>query len=248
MSVGSLSIVTTGILGGIAKAVITGSSKIRRWFFVAVGLGLIAFILLLLTERNIIAVGFQILSASLGIISVIIILSIYAIQTLKEEIESKEKIEKVEKRVLEHPDESKVAWELASLKLEDYLTKNLKQLKSIFSWTVIIMILGFFIIGYGIFRAYDSSDSFKPTLLTLVSGLIIEFIGATFLIVYKSTVQQAKEYVNVLERINAVGMSVQIVDRIESNQQLKNETGAEIAKLLLQLYGTNTILLSHPKT
>jgi hypothetical protein len=48
---------------------------------------------------------------------------------------------------------------------------------------------------------------------------------------------QAKDFVNVLERINAVGMSVQIVDRIEEDQKLKNETGAAIARQLLELYG-----------
>ena len=50
--------------------------------------------------------------------------------------------------------------------------------------------------------------------------------------------QQAKDYVNVLERINAVGMSVQILESIQQDQSmLKDEAKAELAKKLLELYG-----------
>ncbi|MEZ8918368.1 hypothetical protein AB6D98_23105 [Vibrio lentus] len=45
---------------------------------------------------------------------------------------------------------------------------------------------------------------------------------------------QAKEYVAILERINAVGMSVQVLDKIEeSNTILKDQTIAELSKQLL---------------
>jgi len=48
---------------------------------------------------------------------------------------------------------------------------------------------------------------------------------------------QTKDYVNVLERINAVGMSVQIIETIsDENLKLKEETKAELARKLLELY------------
>lgn len=65
----------------------------------------------------------------------------------------------------------------------------------------------------------------------------MSFIGATFLILYKATMAQATDYVNILERINAVGMSVQILETIEEDDtKLKQKTTAEIAKQLLELY------------
>jgi len=49
---------------------------------------------------------------------------------------------------------------------------------------------------------------------------------------------QAKEYVTVLERINAVGMSIQILQSIEGAEPLlRNTARAELAKDLLRMYG-----------
>jgi hypothetical protein len=51
--------------------------------------------------------------------------------------------------------------------------------------------------------------------------------------------EQAQNYVTVLERINAVGMSVQILDSIEATEvRLRNHTKADLAKKLLSMYGS----------
>ena len=68
------------------------------------------------------------------------------------------------------------------------------------------------------------------------SGIITEFIGVTFMAIYRSTLRQANAYMSVLERINAVGMAVQILDAIGNEEpKLKDATRAEVAKLLLQV-------------
>jgi TRADD-N domain-containing protein len=71
-----------------------------------------------------------------------------------------------------------------------------------------------------------------------LSGIITQFIGATFLVIHRSTMAQANEFMTVLERINTVGMAVQVLDSIpETNAALKDKTRAEIVRLLLS---TNT--------
>jgi hypothetical protein len=51
---------------------------------------------------------------------------------------------------------------------------------------------------------------------------------------------QAKDYVTILERINAVGMSVQILESLDDkNSNLKDETTAAIARQLLFMYSKN---------
>ena len=100
------------------------------------------------------------------------------------------------------------------------------------------MMFGFIIIAYGIYRVYESPASFKPSILVACSGVLLEFISATFLIIYRSTMAQARTYVGVLERINAVGMSLQILEGIEEpDPQMRNRARAELAKELLALYG-----------
>ena len=86
-------------------------------------------------------------------------------------------------------------------------------------------------------RSFDEGKTAASALVT-VAGLLINFMGASFLVLYKSVMSQAKDFVNVLERINAVGMSVQIADNIEKDPTLKDATRAEIAKLLLTLYSS----------
>jgi hypothetical protein len=65
-----------------------------------------------------------------------------------------------------------------------------------------------------------------------VAGIISQFIGATFMLIYRSTMAQANAFMLVLERINTVGMAVQVID-VMPNDAEKNSVRADIAKLLL---------------
>jgi hypothetical protein len=105
--------------------------------------------------------------------------------------------------------------------------------------TLTVMFVGFVIVGFGVVKVYQSPDNFKPSIVVTLSGVIVEFIAATFLLIYRSTMEQAKDYVNILERINAVGMSVQILESIESDAEgLRDKTRAQVARDLLSLYGS----------
>lgn len=171
-------------------------------------------------------------------IGILIVLVIRSYQSVKEQNVVKQEVEKVEEEARKNPDKPKASWDIARIRLESYLTRNLSQVRWIFFWTVTVMIAGFVIIGYGILKVYESPTNFEPSVLVTIVGVVTELIGATFLIIYKSTMNQAKEYVNVLERINAVGMSVQILDSIDDNSKdLQNTTKAELVKELLLLYG-----------
>ena len=49
---------------------------------------------------------------------------------------------------------------------------------------------------------------------------------------------QAQDYMGIIERINAVGMSVQILDNMsDTSAELKDKTTSDIAQKLLDLYG-----------
>lgn len=157
----------------------------------------------------------------------------------KEEVKREQKIEEVEKRVAENPKATQAAWQLAQVKLENYLDRNLSQVRAIFWLTSLIMICGFSLICIGAYEAFADSQKFSASVLTSVSGVVVSFIGGTFLVLYKSTMSQAKEYVTILERINAVGMSVQILDTLDDgNKDLKHNTIADVARRLLSMYST----------
>jgi nitrate reductase gamma subunit len=152
--------------------------------------------------------------------------------------------EKVQKRITEaetkaekEPEKSKHAWDLARVTLESYFNKNLSQVSAIFWLSVIVMFIGFVIIVWGITQAIALPDSTLPTVVTGLAGVITELIGATFLFLYRSTMEQAVNYTKTLERINSVGMAMQILDTIPNNAKddgLKNSTKAIVVKMLMQ--------------
>ena len=65
----------------------------------------------------------------------------------------------------------------------------------------------------------------------------MQFTGASFLVAYKSTFIQAKDYVYVLERINAAGMSLQILETVDSeHSEIREKARVEVSKELLKIY------------
>jgi hypothetical protein len=170
-------------------------------------------------------------------------LFVTALQQGKEEVKREEKIEEVERRVQENPKETRAAWELAQVKLESYLTRNLSQINSIFWLTTLVMMAGFALISVGTYQAFRDPKNFNASLPSAASGVIVSFIVGTFLVIYKSTMSQAKDYVTMLERINAVGMSVQILETLNDSgtdgKDLKLRTTAQVAQQLLQMYSAD---------
>lgn len=229
---------TTSIASSIAKAIIKGNRRLRLIFLITLFFILAAITIAALVDSGLISKIYNTLAGALGLIGGIGILSIYAYQASVDETEAKAEIKQVEEKIKNNPNETTAAWELGRIKLESYLSRNLTQIRWIFIWTVIVMITGFGIIGFGIIKVYNGNINLNIGILTTITGLIIEFIGASFLIIYKSTMGQAKDYVTVLERINAVGMSVQILESISKEEsKLQDQTKADLAKKLLELYG-----------
>jgi len=224
----------------IVKAWRTGSRRLRILIAFGFALGIVGGSLFLIGDAGNFYEARMIRTGGTALVAVaFFVLSIVAVQQKSvDQEESAKKIEEVERRVHENPAEHQAAWDLARLKLEAYLARNLAQVKSIFWLTLLVMTAGFSLIVYGVVRVYDSPEAFKPSVVAACAGIIVNLIGASFLVVYRATMEQAKEYVTILERINAVGMAVQIVDGIEqtAGDELRAKTTADIAKQLLTLY------------
>ncbi|CAM3283640.1 hypothetical protein VIOR103205_15960 [Vibrio ordalii] len=149
----------------------------------------------------------------------------------------KERYVEVEERVKSNPNETQAAWDLARIKLESYIDRNLRQVRSIYFLTLIVMLVGFSLIGFGIYTVILNHSDLYAGVLSCASGVLVNFLGATFLVIYKSTMTQASDYVSMLERINAVGMSVQVLEKLDSpDKDLKHRAMADLSQQLLQLY------------
>jgi hypothetical protein len=218
------------------KALLSGNRLIRRLFLVAGGFVLLGAIFggFALAYKSV-----EWLQIAAGIslaLAFVIVLGIGTYERALTLTKQEEIIVKVEERAREHPDQPQAAWDLARVKLESYLNRNLRQVQLIFYVTCTVMVTGFAIIGYGVIRVYESPESFKPSIVVTVSGVLVEFIAATLLLIYRSTMEQARSYVSMLEKINAVGMSIQILDTIKGQET--DKIRSQLAMELLSLYGT----------
>jgi len=156
-------------------------------------------------------------------------------------IELKEELNRATAKVEAEPERVKPAWDLARVKFELYIDRNLSQITYIFWLSVVVMLMGFGFILFGISRAFtpvatiDSAPTtISPAVLGTLAGIITEFIGATFLFLYRATAQQAANYMRALERINSVGMAMQILGTISGEAgDLQDRTKAELVKLFV---------------
>jgi len=129
-------------------------------------------------------------------------------------------------------------WEAARRKIQYYMHENLNQVRWIFWLTLVAMFLGFLIILCGAALAIIVQTQLASSIVVTLSGVLVEFLGATFLIIYKSTMEQARGYVNILERINNVGMSVRLIERINCEGK-RDGIRAQMASEILSLHAVD---------
>lgn len=179
------------------------------------------------------------LFASIGFTTAALVLVLIVAREQKKQRKQEESLSErrsdFESKVDAQPANPRLAWDLARVTLEQYFNRNLKQVSQIFYVAVGAMLAGFGLIVWGVFLAlHQSSFENMASILTASSGVITEFISVTFMVVYRSTLQQANGYMAILEKINAVGMAVQIIETIPEGNPLYVETRAAIAKQLLE--------------
>lgn len=123
----------------------------------------------------------------------------------EKEAVAEKKIEQIETKAEKEPEKTRFAWDLARVKLEAYFDRNLSQVRMIFYVAVGVMVIGFAFILWGVAIAIRKPEFIKTSYSAAISGIITEFIGVTFMVIYRSTMAQANQFMEVLERINTVG-------------------------------------------
>jgi hypothetical protein len=228
------------VLSEIASAWIEGPKIVRYSVAAATFLGIIASILHVAGIYRVLPNAGPVLVNIMATVAAATFVIVVVYRHAKRRAAATAEYEAVEQRARDNPDDPAAAWDLARIKLESYLDRNLSQVSWIFVLVLLMMSIGFAMVGFGIWRVYQDPQTFAAAIVASVSGIVAQFIAATFLLIYRSTMAQARDYVTVLERINAVGMSIQILQSIEGAEpQLRNSARAELAKDLLRMYGVS---------
>jgi nitrate reductase gamma subunit len=114
-------------------------------------------------------------------------------------------------------DEAPPAWTAAQTLLNTYVAINVHQVRMIFFSSMFVMVVGFCITCYGIMKLGTGGGSLLSSLPT-IAGVLTEFIGGTFLLLYRSASRQSERYVGIIDRMNTVGMAVCVVRGIPERQ------------------------------
>lgn len=150
---------------------------------------------------------------------------------------SSDRISSAEREARENPAQPRLAWDLARVTLEEFLDRNQRQLNAIYLLTITLMAVGFTIVSAGIYVAYVTPNKEFVSIVASSSGVLISFFSGSFLLVYRSVLTQTGGYVSVLERINAVGMAIDVIGNISSDKhELRDNATAQLASQLLMLY------------
>lgn len=218
----------------------TRGRRLRLALITAIFCTVVAIAVVLLGRTSVLPESaMHLISATLGSLAGLLVLGVLAYQRSVRRTDVVSRIARAELKVEQQPERPQAAWELAQVKLETYLDRNLAQVRSIYWLTIVVMTVGFTLIGYGVFEVFSNPvDNLNASIVSAASGILVNFIGVSFLDVHRSTMAQAKDYVTILERINAVGMAVQILDTIEDKENnLRQETTAAVATEMLKMYG-----------
>jgi hypothetical protein len=168
----------------------------------------------------------------LGLIVAIFYLTLRRLTVLRQRTE--QRLADAARQAADNPERVRFAWDVARVKLEAYFDRNLIQVNLVFWVAVFVMTVGFGFVLCGVVLSFNQPKVTTPALVAAISGIITQFIGATFMVIYRSTMAQANEFMVVLDRINSVGMAVQVLDSIpDIEQELKNATRAQIVELLI---------------
>lgn len=154
----------------------------------------------------------------------------------KSEKELEGKIVEAKEIINNEPNKATPVWDLANLTLQKYYDKNLSHVNSIYRLSIAVMIMGFFLIVSILIATIYYQVDIKYVSLGMIAGIITEFIGATFLFIYKSTIKQAMQYSTSLEDINKLGMSIKILEAIDitdRNKDKLDDAKIDIAKILI---------------
>jgi hypothetical protein len=126
------------------------------------------------------------------------------------------------------------AWDVARGTLEKYWARNLNQNAFIFMVSVMASAFGFAVTIWGCYTALQDPTKLSSAILAAASGVVTQVIGATFLVIYRSTAQQGLEFNRTLERINSVGTAWYVLQTMseETDAHRKAKDAAKAALVL----------------
>jgi hypothetical protein len=117
--------------------------------------------------------------------------------------------------------------------LNEYYTINKAQAKSSFISSLVAIIIGLItiIIGIGI-QYYGTNLSITTSVITSVSGILLEFIGGAYFFMYKKSLEQVNFFFAQLIKIQDTMLAINLAKEVASEDKSTELTEKIVASLL----------------
>jgi uncharacterized membrane protein (DUF106 family) len=116
--------------------------------------------------------------------------------------------------------------------LSEYYTINKAQAKKSFSFSVLMIITGLIVIIVMIFLWFHGKVGLNLAIISGLSGVIAEFIGATSLFLYKENSKQIQMFFDKLSYLQHIMLAVELTERLDDEK--KSEQVSKIISSLIQ--------------
>lgn len=116
--------------------------------------------------------------------------------------------------------------------LDEYYTINKVQAKRSYSFSIVMIVIGFIVLILSIMLWFLGKISLNITIIATLSGLIAEFIGATSLLLYKESTKQIQLFFEKLSYLQHTMLAIELTERL--NEEKRDEQIAVIISSLIE--------------
>lgn len=156
--------------------------------------------------------------------------------------------EEIKKKISENDDDIFNTIQLSLNQLTEYYTINLSQARSSYRWSITAIVVGILTLLAGIwFIFFDTNPKLDLAIISGISGVIIEFIGASNLYVYNKSLKQLNLYFKELLRIQDTMLAIELCEKIKDNEPKKIEIKEKIILSLMERSSMRTEFLDDYK-
>lgn len=151
----------------------------------------------------------------------------------------KQEREKIKERISKNENNVIDTIQLSLNQITEYYTINLNQARSSYNWSITAIIIGLSTLIAGAWLIFfRTNPNLTVGIITGISGILIEFIGASNLYIYNKSLRQLNLYFNQLINIQDTMLAIELCEKIDDTNPKKIEI---TEKIILALIGRSSM-------
>ena len=208
------------------------NKKLRTFLLVGIIIYLIVFIYINIFKLNVIMPEiYRFLQVATGISSFLLIVVLISFTSIKidrdglkdELVTIKQEREKIIERISKKENNVIDTIQLSLNQITEYYTINLSQARSSYRWSITAIIVGLITLIAGAWLLFfQKTPNITVGVITGISGILIEFIGASNIYIYNKSLSQLNLYFRELINIQDTMLAIELCEKIDNTNPKNN--------------------------